>query len=64
LEQQVTEVKRMCLFVPERPCDIDVDEIPLEVCKLCLEAWKVHVSNLTIKRASWSPLRVSLEKGS
>jgi len=49
------KVKRMCLFVPERPCDIDLDEIPVEVCKLCLEAWKVYVTNVTVKRASWSP---------
>jgi len=31
---------RRCAFISTRACPIDVDEIPLDVCKLCLDAWK------------------------
>ncbi|HDJ22093.1 MAG TPA: hypothetical protein ENF19_02700 [Candidatus Bathyarchaeota archaeon] len=31
---------RHCAFIPTRVCPIDVDEIPLDVCQLCIEAWK------------------------
>jgi hypothetical protein len=42
--------KKMCLFLPGKQCNLDVNEIPLEVCKLCLEAFKDYSSNVTVKR--------------
>lgn len=29
-----------CIFVREKECPIEGDEIPLEVCRLCIEAAK------------------------
>jgi len=31
---------RRCAFIQSRACPIDVDEIPLDVCRLCIDAWK------------------------
>jgi len=31
---------RKCAFVQSRVCPIEVDEVPLDVCRLCVEAWK------------------------
>ena len=31
---------RRCAFITTRPCPVDVDEISLDVCRLCIDAWK------------------------
>ena len=36
-----------CIFVREKECPIEGDEIPLEVCRLCIEAAKTF---RTVKR--------------
>lgn len=36
----MTEQKH-CAFLAHRSCYVEVDEIPLEVCQLCVEAWRV-----------------------
>ena len=40
---------RQCAFIQARACPIDVDEIPLDVCKLCIDAWKTsaEIQSLT-----------------
>ncbi|MEM1659492.1 MAG: hypothetical protein QXK94_10715 [Candidatus Jordarchaeales archaeon] len=43
-------VERRCVFI-DRSCNIDVDEIPLEVCSLCIDAWKFSEGRTTVKRA-------------
>ncbi|MEM2685837.1 MAG: hypothetical protein QXM01_02015 [Candidatus Bathyarchaeia archaeon] len=41
---------RRCLFVKSRECLVDADEIPLEVCRLCIEAWKIQASTIMVRR--------------
>jgi hypothetical protein len=43
------EETHMCVFVQGRVCRVELDEIPLEVCKLCLDAWKMSRGNITVK---------------
>lgn len=40
---------RHCAFISSRACPVDVEEIPLDVCRLCIEAWKTsaEIQNLT-----------------
>jgi len=52
------EEGRRCLFVPGRPCNMELDEVPLEICRLCLDAWKFYVSNVMVRL---QPMR--LEEG-
>ena len=42
---------RRCIFIPDRECHVDADEIPLEVCQLCLEAWRAMNSRVTVRRS-------------
>jgi len=42
--------ERRCAFLPNRVCHVEADEIPLEVCRLCLEAWKAENEHVTVKR--------------
>ncbi len=42
--------KKTCVFVPEWKCPIETPEIPLEVCKLCLEARKIQSKQVKISR--------------
>jgi hypothetical protein len=39
-----------CVFIPEWECPIETPEIPLEVCKLCLEARKIQSKPIKITR--------------
>ncbi len=40
---------RHCAFISSRACPVDVEEIPLDVCRLCIEAWKTsaEIQSLT-----------------
>ncbi len=46
----IYSLKKACVFVPEWKCPIETDEIPLEVCKLCLEARKLQTKQVKISR--------------
>jgi hypothetical protein len=46
----VYSVKKNCVFVQEWKCPIETEEIPLEVCKLCLEARRLQSMQLKISR--------------
>ena len=46
----MVEAGKMCLFVPKRVCSLEVDEIPLDVCRLCLEAWKAYIGYVMVRR--------------
>jgi hypothetical protein len=41
LSLNVNDRKR-CIFIKEWKCNIETDEIPLDVCRLCVEARKLH----------------------
>ena len=49
-----SEQRRMnCIFVSDWTCHLEVDEIPLEVCRLCIEARKIHATEHA-KTVTWS----------
>ena len=43
---------RQCAFIKARACPVDVDEIPLDVCKLCIDAWKTSAEIQTLTGAN------------
>ena len=43
---------RQCAFIKAKSCPIDVDEIPLDVCKLCIDAWKTSAEIQTLTGAN------------
>lgn len=43
---------RQCGFIQSRACPIDVDEIPLDVCRLCIDAWKTSAEIQTLTGAN------------
>lgn len=43
-------LKTKCVFVPNWICPMETPEIPLEVCKLCLEARKLQSKQVKISR--------------
>jgi len=57
---EVARGPRACIFVPGRACPVDLDEIPLDVCRLCLEAWRVHVESAVVRPVK-RELEVSVE---
>ncbi|MFA5869711.1 MAG: hypothetical protein WC941_08440 [Candidatus Bathyarchaeia archaeon] len=50
--EQQELVRMSCMFVADYTCQLEVEEIPLEVCRLCVEARKSHGDMLakTVKR--------------
>jgi len=40
---------RECVFVRRRACAVESDEVPLDVCRLCLEAWRTNSENITVR---------------
>ncbi len=46
----IYSLKKKCVFVSDWKCPIETDEIPLEVCKLCLEARRLHSKQVMISR--------------
>ena len=44
------KLKTKCVFIAEWECPIETSEIPLEVCKLCLEARKIQSKSIKIMR--------------
>lgn len=43
---------RQCAFIQARACPVDVDEIPLDVCRLCVDAWKTSAEIQTLTGAN------------
>jgi hypothetical protein len=33
---------RKCAFIEERPCTFDADQISMDFCKVCIDAWKAN----------------------
>ena len=48
--EMLDELRYKCIFIPDWNCPIETPEIPLEVCKICLEARKIHSKPVTISR--------------
>ncbi len=44
------KLKTKCVFIAEWECPIETSEIPLEVCKICLEARKIQSKQVKITR--------------
>ncbi len=45
--------ERRCAFVHSRHCYVEVDNIPLDVCQLCIEAWRID-RELTARETQYS----------
>ena len=43
---------RQCAFIQSKACPIDVNEIPLDVCTLCIDAWKTRAEIQTLTGAN------------
>jgi len=59
-----TTFKRKCVFV-DRPCEVESDNIQLEVCRLCLDAWKARSGTIMVSRpaiTSEAPSKPILER--
>lgn len=41
--------ERKCPFIEGKECHVDTDEIPLEVCRLCIDAWKMKIAESILK---------------
>lgn len=54
---------RKCAFIQARACPIDVDEIPLDVCKLCIDAWKTSAEIQTITGANILEPTITMPSG-
>lgn len=46
--------RRRCAFI-DRPCEVESDSVPLEVCRLCLDAWKAAHSTIMVSRPLITP---------
>jgi len=44
-----------CWILPQRKCMVETSELPLEVCKVCVEAYLEHLRNPVIKRRDEPP---------
>ena len=57
--EMLDKKKMKCVFVADWNCPIETSEIPLEVCKLCLEARRLQStqikSNRQVKTFETSP---------
>jgi len=45
----VTALRHKCAFL-DRPCGVESDDVPLEVCRLCLDAWKASGGTIMVSR--------------
>lgn len=48
--EMLEKMKMKCVFIKEWECPIETSEVPLEVCKMCLEARKIKSKHVKIKR--------------
>ena len=48
--EMLKKLRMKCIFVADWECPIETSEIPLEVCKVCLEARKVQSKHIKITR--------------
>ena len=51
MNENLEQRRKKCVFVEEWDCHVEIAEIPLEVCRLCVEARRSHASNIKIIRA-------------
>jgi hypothetical protein len=42
IAENLEKIKARCIFVKDWECPIETSEIPLEVCKVCLDARKLQ----------------------
>ena len=50
MTEEIEETKSKCVFVKDWECPVETPEIPLEVCKVCLEARKLQSKQTKIIR--------------
>ncbi|MHA1632556.1 MAG: hypothetical protein ACTSXC_07115 [Candidatus Freyarchaeota archaeon] len=52
-----------CVFISDWICPIEASEIPLEVCRLCLDARWAHANEKRIERTVMRPPKPISEEG-
>ena len=50
MTKDIEETKAKCVFVKDWECPVETPEIPLEVCKVCLEARKLQSKHAKVIR--------------
>lgn len=50
IKENLEKTKAKCVFVKDWECPIETTEIPLEVCKVCLEARKLQSKQTKVTR--------------
>lgn len=53
---------RRCTFIQSRACPIDVDEIPLDVCRLCIDAWKTSAEIQALTGSQVAPQTIMVQR--
>ncbi|MBN2334073.1 hypothetical protein JXL21_00840 [Candidatus Bathyarchaeota archaeon] len=53
---------RRCAFIETRRCPVDVDEIPLDVCRLCINAWKTSAEIQALTGAQVVPEAITIQR--
>jgi len=49
---QAAPKETRCIFVRDWICPVEADEVPLEVCRVCVEARKAQQAVATVRRAA------------
>lgn len=49
--------QRTCVFVQGRACPFPTQELPLQTCQVCVEAWKTELAMKAQSRAPEAPMR-------
>lgn len=57
-------MSRRCIYVERWTCNVAPDEIPLEVCRVCIEARKVSMQTVTPepKPSAEPPKRTTIDR--
>ena len=49
--------QKLCVFVQRRACPFPTQELPLQTCQVCIEAWKIELTMKAQSQAPEAPLR-------
>jgi len=54
--------QRRCAFIASRPCLVDVDELPLDVCRRCIDAWKIGAEVQALTAPQSAPKAITAQR--
>jgi hypothetical protein len=50
--------QKMCVFVQGRACPLPTEELPIQMCQVCIEAWKTELAMKAQSQAPEAPLKM------